>query len=326
MSHRSPAYPARSTDAVQLAGGKHVGRRTARAMLLLLLVTPFVLAFAPWQQNLPGEGRVIEFDPIDRPLPIQARTDGVLLKWHVREGQDVKAGDPIVDLADNDPRILERLQDQLAAAVEKRAASQRKRDQYAGRAEQAEQARAAAMRVADDQIRAAEQAVEVARQGLAAAGEGVKLNTFLETMFEGLVQERIAPGFELQRAKQQAGVARAELRAREAGVAAAQAQLQAAKSNRARVENDEQAKVQSALRTATPRAATSPTRTARCCACSATSNASASRACWPPLTASCSGSTPTARAAASSSKARRSPCWCRAPSNAPSSCSSTATT
>ena len=247
MSHRSPAYPARSTDAVQLAGGKHVGRRTARAMLLLLLVTPFVLAFAPWQQNLPGEGRVIEFDPIDRPLPIQARTDGVLLKWHVREGQDVKAGDPIVDLADNDPRILERLQDQLAAAVEKRAASQRKRDQYAGRAEQAEQARAAAMRVADDQIRAAEQAVEVARQGLAAAGEGVKLNTFLETMFEGLVQERIAPGFELQRAKQQAGVARAELRAREAGVAAAQAQLQAAKSNRARVDNDEQAKVQSAL-------------------------------------------------------------------------------
>lgn len=247
MKRSTPDYPARPTDAVELAGGKHVGRRTARVMLLLLLATPFVLAFAPWQQNLPGEGRVIEFDPVDRPLPIQARTDGVLRKWHVREGQDVKAGDPIVDLADNDPRILERLQDQLTAADAKRAAAVRKRDQYAGRAEQAEQARAAAMRVADDQIRAAEQAVEVAKQGLAAAAASVELNAFLESMFEGLVQERIAPGFELQRAKQQAGVARAELRAREAGVTAAEAQLQAAKSNRMRVENDEQAKVQSAL-------------------------------------------------------------------------------
>ena len=247
MSYATPAYPARHTDAVGLAGGKHVGRRFARAMTLLILATPFALVFAPWQQNLPGEGRVIEYDPVDRPQPIQARTDGVLLKWHVREGQNVKAGDPIVDLADNDPRILERLNDQLMAAQEKRAASVRKRDQYAGRVDQATQAREAAMRVADDQIRAAEQAVEVAKQGLAAAEESVKLNAFLETMFEGLVQERIAPGFELQRAKQQSGVARAELRARTAGIAAAEAQLQAAKSNRARVENDEQAKVQSAF-------------------------------------------------------------------------------
>jgi multidrug efflux pump subunit AcrA (membrane-fusion protein) len=216
-------------------------------MTLLILAMPFALVFAPWQQNLPGEGRVIEYDPVDRPQPIQARTDGVLLKWHVREGQNVKAGDPIVDLADNDPSILERLRDQLTAAGEKRAASVRKRDQYAGRVDQATQAREAAMRVADDQIRAAEQAVEVAKQGLAAAEESVKHNAFLETMFEGLVQERIAPGFELQRAKQQSGVARAELRARTAGIAAAEAQLQAAKSNRARVENDEQAKVQSAF-------------------------------------------------------------------------------
>jgi adhesin transport system membrane fusion protein len=247
MRSKRPAFPARHTDAVGLAGGKRIGRRFARYMTLLLIAAPFVLVFAPWQQNLPGEGRVIEFDPVDRPLPIQARTDGLLLKWHVREGQDVKAGDPIVELADNDPLILERLRDQLTAAAEKRAASVRKRDQYAGRAEQAVQARAAAMRVADDQIRAAEQAVEVARQGLAAAEESVKLNAFLESMFEGLVQERIAPGFELQRAKQQAGVARAELRARAAGVAAAEANLQAAQSNRARVENDEQSKVQSAL-------------------------------------------------------------------------------
>jgi membrane fusion protein, adhesin transport system len=246
MSEPAHRYPMQQLGALRLAGPSRPGRRTSRVLLLVLLVTPFVLAFAPWQQNLPGTGRVIEYDPVNRPMPIQARTDGLLLKWHVREGQQVKAGDPIVDLADNDPLILQRLQEQLTAAEQKRSASRRKRDQYAERVIQAEQARTAAMQVADDQITAATQAVEVARQSLAVATESVQLNDFLERMFENLIADKIAPGFELQRARQQAAVARADVKARTAAIAAAEATERAARSNRARVENDEQAKVQSA--------------------------------------------------------------------------------
>jgi multidrug efflux pump subunit AcrA (membrane-fusion protein) len=246
MSDTDYPYPAQQLDALRLCGGRRPGRRISRVLLLVLLVTPFVLVFAPWQQNLPGEGRVIEYDPDNRPMPIQARTDGLLLKWHVQEGQQVKAGSPIVDLADNDPRILERLQEQLTAAEQKRDAAKRKRDQYAERVSQAEQARTAAMKVADDQIVAATQAVEVARQSALAAQESVRLNDFLEQMFEQLIADRIAPGFELQRARQQAAVARADVKARGAAIAAAEAAERAARSNRARVENDEQAKVQSA--------------------------------------------------------------------------------
>ena len=54
-------------------------------------------------------------------MPVQARTSGVLMKWHVREGQRVQKGDPIVDLADNDPEILQRmamLRERVAAASE----------------------------------------------------------------------------------------------------------------------------------------------------------------------------------------------------------------
>ena len=101
-------YPAQELAALQLAGHRRFARRFGRLLLVLLVVLPFALAFTPWQQNMHGEGRVIEFDPIDRPMPIQARVDGLLLKWHVREGQQVKVGEPIVDLADNDPRVLER--------------------------------------------------------------------------------------------------------------------------------------------------------------------------------------------------------------------------
>ena len=124
MGHSTAfAYPAGELSALALAGHRRKTRRFGRLLLLLLLASPFVLAFAPWQQNLPGDGRVIEFDPVDRPMPLQARTDGLILNWHVREGQLVKAGDPIVDLADNDPLLLQRLQEQLTAAEQKRTAS-----------------------------------------------------------------------------------------------------------------------------------------------------------------------------------------------------------
>ena len=206
----TPSYPALELPALQLAGRRRHSRRFGRLLLLVLLLLPFVLAFAPWQQNLPGEGRVIEFDPVDRPMPIQARTDGVILRWHVREGQLVQAGDPIVDLADNDARILERLQEQLVAGEQKRDAARSKRDQYTLQIEEAEQARRAAMQLALDEIAAAEQAVVVAEQAVAVAGENVKFRAIAATMWQGLVTDRIGAGIEFESAKQQLAIARAD--------------------------------------------------------------------------------------------------------------------
>ena len=240
----TPSYPALELPALQLAGRRRHSRRFGRLLLLVLLLLPFVLAFAPWQQNLPGEGRVIEFDPVDRPMPIQARTDGVILRWHVREGQLVQAGDPIVDLADNDARILERLQEQLVAGEQKRDAARSKRDQYTLQIEEAEQARRAAMQLALDEIAAAEQAVVVAEQAVAVAGENVKFRAIAATMWQGLVTDRIGAGIEFESAKQQLAIARAELASREAAVVGAEAQLRARQSASRRVERDEQVKVQ----------------------------------------------------------------------------------
>jgi multidrug efflux pump subunit AcrA (membrane-fusion protein) len=239
-------YPALELDVLQRAGRRRFGRWFGKLLLLVLVVSPFVLAFAPWQQNLPGEGRVIEYDPVHRPMPLQARTDGVILKWHVREGQLVKVGDPIVDLADNDPRLLERLQEQLVAAEQKRTAAQRKRESYAARVDEAEQARAAAIQVADDEIVAAQQAVEVARQAVKVAEENVRFRSVTQQMWAGLVEDRIGAGIELESARQQLAIAEADLLARQAAVVAAEAVERARRSARLRVERDEQAKVQSA--------------------------------------------------------------------------------
>ncbi|MBL8901076.1 MAG: HlyD family efflux transporter periplasmic adaptor subunit [Planctomycetes bacterium] len=239
------ALEAAELPSLRAAGRTRWLRRAAWLCLLLLFTLPIALAFAPWRQSLPGTGRVIEFDPVDRPMPIQARTSGVVLRWHVREGQRIEAGAPIVDLGDNDPEILQRLADQITAAQEKKAASERKRADYERQAGEAESAREAAIRVAAEEIIAAEQALESAKQAVRVAEATVQLNAFLQEMFEGLIADDIAPGFELERAKQQAAIAAADLEARRAQVAAAEAALRARRSARERVERDEQVKIQS---------------------------------------------------------------------------------
>ncbi|MCA8949103.1 MAG: HlyD family efflux transporter periplasmic adaptor subunit [Planctomycetes bacterium] len=239
-------YPAVELTALRQAGGRVVTRRFRRVVLLLLAATPFVLALVPWQQNLPGTGRVIEFDPVHRPMPLQARTDGSILRWHVREGQQVAAGDPIVELADNDAMILERLGEQIEAAMRKRDAAIGKREQYEQQVLAAEQAREAAIRLADDEIAAAEQAVVVAQQAVVVAEATLGLAETAEAMWGGLVDDRIGAGFELERARQQRAVAAADLAAKRAAVAGAEATLRARRSARERVARAEVVKVQDA--------------------------------------------------------------------------------
>ena len=98
--------------------------RASRALSRLLVVMMFVgvvlLIVTPWQQNIPGSGRVIAFNPEERPQNIESPLDGRIVRWHVVEGQVVKKGDPIVDMTDNDPSINERLEqerDQTALTV-----------------------------------------------------------------------------------------------------------------------------------------------------------------------------------------------------------------
>lgn len=63
----------------------------------------------PWTQTIPGEGRVIAYAPEERRQEISAFVEGRIDKWRVQEGDKVKKGDVIVDLLDNDPDLIERI-------------------------------------------------------------------------------------------------------------------------------------------------------------------------------------------------------------------------
>jgi multidrug efflux pump subunit AcrA (membrane-fusion protein) len=79
---------------------------------MIALSIPAIVAFlflVPWVQTAPGRGSVTALDPHDRVQQITALVPGRVEKWYVNDGQEVKAGDPIAQIVDNDPDVLTRM-------------------------------------------------------------------------------------------------------------------------------------------------------------------------------------------------------------------------
>ncbi len=95
-----------------------------RSLWAFTLIVSIGLLLAPWRQNVAGTGRVVAFAPTDRTQSIEAPLKGRIVKWHVREGSAVKAGDPLVDISDNDPQYLDRLRRENDAAKQRVLAAQ----------------------------------------------------------------------------------------------------------------------------------------------------------------------------------------------------------
>lgn len=98
-------------------------KKNSRKIAVGFFVFLGLSAILPWQQAVTGKGRVIAFSPNERPQEISASVEGRINKWHVHEGSKVKKGDPIVDLSDNDPEILLRMQQERTALAKRVSAS-----------------------------------------------------------------------------------------------------------------------------------------------------------------------------------------------------------
>ncbi|MCY0992161.1 HlyD family efflux transporter periplasmic adaptor subunit [Nannocystis sp. ILAH1] len=166
-----------------------------RLMLLALLLFAAALALVPWQQSVPGQGRVIAYAPLDRQHSIEAPIDGRLQTWHVEEGTHVNEGDPIADVSDNDPEILARLERERLAIEARRFAAQSSVDVSKARITALELSRTAQSssaglraRMGRDRQIAAQRAVDAA----VSAAETARLNLArMQALFdEGLASKR----------------------------------------------------------------------------------------------------------------------------------------
>ena len=81
----------------------------ARTTSSIFLFTLIILVITPWQQTSQGPGTFIALNPNDRVQNINSTVPGRIDKWYVRDGSKVKKNDPIVEIIDNDPRLIERL-------------------------------------------------------------------------------------------------------------------------------------------------------------------------------------------------------------------------
>lgn len=94
-------------------------RKLALVLLVLFVVLPPALLFAPWRQNVQAQGRVTALDPLDRTQIIPAPVTGRLVELNVQEGVHVEKGDLLARMSDQDPQYALRLEQQLQLANDK---------------------------------------------------------------------------------------------------------------------------------------------------------------------------------------------------------------
>jgi multidrug efflux pump subunit AcrA (membrane-fusion protein) len=103
-------------EVIALHDAPEIARFGARVIVMFFIFLNLMFVVLPWQQTSTGAGRVIAFSPEKRLQNISAPFSGKIKKWFVFEGQLLKAGDPIVEISDVDPQLLQRLEVELQAA------------------------------------------------------------------------------------------------------------------------------------------------------------------------------------------------------------------
>ncbi|MGE0713576.1 MAG: HlyD family secretion protein [Planctomycetota bacterium] len=232
LSSSPPPALAPQVPALRAARTPRAIWRLTRALLLLLLALPCALLAAPWQQNVRGEGHVSAYAPLERRQAVEAPIDGRIVRWWVVEGSEVAAGDPLFEITDNDPRLLERLRDQLEAARAKLAASQAKVHNYDGLISAYGDAQRLALEAAAQRVAMAEQSVAATTRAVEAADvahltAGLNFERREELRRDGLASQRDweLARLEVRRASAELERQRAALRAAESDKAAKVADL-----------------------------------------------------------------------------------------------------
>lgn len=94
-------------------------KRYMQKWVWVLLAVIVVFLFLPWTQNIRSTGFVTTVNQDDRPQELNSQIPGKIIKWYVKEGDFVQAGDTIVQLGEIkddylDPNLIPKTQEQIA--------------------------------------------------------------------------------------------------------------------------------------------------------------------------------------------------------------------
>ena len=221
-----------------------------RSLAIVLVGLFFVVAagvwVVPWQQTFVGQGRVTGREPLERPQIVEAPVDGRISRVHVVEGARVRAGDVVVEIADVDPRFLDRLQTERDMVRLRQSAAEARVASIEERIQALKSARVMALSAAAARIDMAKERVRQAEETLsAAAAHQIAADKNLPRVRE-LADKGIRAARDLELAELDASRASADAKRSQAGLEAARAELTSIVAERTRVEKETLASIEDA--------------------------------------------------------------------------------
>lgn len=222
------------------------GRWLARVLVGTLVAIVAALWWTPWVQTVGGTGRVAAYAPIERQQSIDAPVDGRVVRWFVREGSRVAEGDPIVDISDNDPLVLDRLESERVAVKGRIEAIKTRVTSIESRISSLEFSRTSAIDAAESRKRMAAERVTQADKGEDAAKAGEVTAGKQRDRVRKLVEEGLASMRTLELAELDHDRAVLEVDRAKAAKRASQSDELAMKSDLVKVKNDQTALIDDA--------------------------------------------------------------------------------
>ncbi len=221
-------------------------RRWVTWLIAVLCVSLAGILQLPWQQTARGRGRVIAWSPVDRPQTVDAPIAGRVMKWYVLEGTRVRPGDPLVELQNNDPDWLSRLEEQRLGYLDKVTAAGNKVAQTTSQIASLVAGREQDVASAEQRAQAAEQAVTVAEQALAASRAVLQQAELNRTRQQTLEREGITSQLDQEIAQRVFETARADAAGKQAALREKEADLASKRLDVQKIASDDQAKIDAA--------------------------------------------------------------------------------
>jgi multidrug efflux pump subunit AcrA (membrane-fusion protein) len=218
----------------------------AKLLVAAFLIFSIMALLAPWTQNIRGRGRVVAYSPDQRVQTIEATISGTIEKWFVQEGSEVKKGDPIVKLADNDASILDRLGEQRSAIELQRLALAQRVETLTSRIESLRRSQRAEINSAEANVAISQQDVAAAQQDLTAARAELETNELNLRRQADLRKDGLASQRELELAELAERQSRAKVASAEAKLQASQNKLYQSRAALRRVIASAEAEIESA--------------------------------------------------------------------------------
>lgn len=236
--------PAAGLPELAQVGNVHGVRTLAWVLTALFIFFAFALVFTPWQQSVSGVGQVSALTPLERTQSIAAPVEGRVLRWHVTEGSKVKEGDLVVELTDNDPKILERLEDEKLNIADRRLSTLGRVDAHTDRLARLQESRQNAISEAEFRVQVANEQVTQADQSIIAAQERLKFAKFNMNLREQAYAKGLTALRDVESARQEVNTAEALLRQSQAARNAAQNSKLAAQQSLLKVNADTAASIE----------------------------------------------------------------------------------